>query len=229
MDRQYLETFDVYIEREGTWTLELMANGLGEARRAADVLMRDPQTTGMRVVRSRTSRVSGSVTEELVFERARAPRPHEPMVGAIGDAPDCVTVSDLLKPRARYCIHRLFHEWIEAHDVGVLECMMTPRVFDQLLDRGSLVEKAVHRGAALQVGSDGDVAGRVGTLLSLIDDGRREARRMQAVGPEPQPLLQAHADRHAAWRRQKPGRSRRAGPLAERLCHGSHRHRRARR
>jgi len=187
----YSESFDVYIERNGVWTIEFMGRGWGEARRVADTLMGDTTATGMRLVRSRTSLVSGSVTEDLLIERTRAPRPHEPTVGAVSDAPDCVNVVDLLRPRARYCIHRLFQEWLETHDVGVLECMMAPRLFDQLLDRGSLVEKAVHRVAALQVGHDGDVGARVNALLALIDDVRREARRLQTETRDTAGVLEA--------------------------------------
>jgi hypothetical protein len=178
------ETFDLYIERDGVWTIEFMGARAGEARRYGEELLRRPQVTGMRLVRARVSAVSGSVTEDILVEKTRSPLPKEPTVGAIQDAPDCNQVSDLLKPRARYCIKLLFHEWIETHDVGVLECLLTPHLFDQLLDRGSLVEKAVRRVAALQTPEGEDTTCRVDVLLRLIDDVRRIGRHHKPVGKD---------------------------------------------
>lgn len=139
----------------------------------------------MRLVRSRTSEISGAVTEDILLERERSPIPKEPTVGAVQDAPECTRIADLLKARARFCIHLLFHEWIETHDVGVLECMMTPRLSDQLLDRGSLVEKAVHRIAALQTPPGEDTKPRVNVLLGLIDEVRLAGRRYQVSVTDP--------------------------------------------
>jgi hypothetical protein len=182
--RRYQETYDVYVERDGIWTIEFMGEGMGEARRVADSLMQQPRVTGMRLIRSRTSEISGTVTEDILVERAKNAAPKEPTVGAVQDAPECNQISDILRPRARHCIHLLFREWIEAHDVGVLECVMTPRLFDQLLDRGSLVEKAVHRIAALQTVPGEDTKPRVDALVALIDDVRRAGRRHQAKASE---------------------------------------------
>ncbi len=183
MSSKFDESFDVYVEKDGVWTIEFMGGRAGEARRYGEELLRQPGVTGMRLVRTRASALSGAVTEDILLEKTRSPQPIEPTIGAVQDAPDCTRVADLLRPRARYCIHLLFHDWIETHDVGVLECLMTPRLFDQLLDRGSLVEKAVHRVAALQTPAGEDPRHRVDVLLGLIDDVRRIGRDHRDQGP----------------------------------------------
>ncbi|WP_420563941.1 hypothetical protein [Thalassobaculum sp.] len=182
MSSRFHESFDVYIERHGVWVIEFMGGSAGEARRYGEDQLRQPHVTGMRLIRTRASAISGAVTEDILLEKTRSALPKEPTVGAIQDAPDCTRVSDLLKPRARFCIHLLFRDWIETHDVGVLECLMTPHLFEQLLDRGSLVEKAVQRVAALQTPAGDDTSYRVDVLLGLIDDVRRIGRQQQRKG-----------------------------------------------
>lgn len=174
-----ITAFEVYVCKDASWCLQFVGDGEGEARRYSRNAFTDPRITGVRLVRSVTSPVTGLCSENLILERFRQARAEEPSLGAINEVPLCEKLEDLLSTRARFSLSRLFHDWIEKHESGVLECLVTPQRLDQLMDRGSLVERAVHQVAALQTNNPKAAADRRNALLALVDDAKRTSQLLR--------------------------------------------------
>lgn len=174
-----ITAFEVYVCKDASWSLQFVGDGEGEGRRYCRNAFTNPGVTGVRLVRSVTSAITGLCSENLILERSRQPRTEEPSLGAINEVPLCETLNDLLSTRARFSLSRLFHDWIEMHESGVLECLVTPQRLDQLMDRGSLVERAVHQVAGLQTNNPKAAADRRNALLALVDDAKRTSQLLR--------------------------------------------------
>ena len=189
------ETYDVHLRRDGQWMVETMGLTPVRARELAEEGFRKPGVDGMRIVRCRESTLTGVIDEEIVAEKSRNIPSPEAAVGEIEDAPYCHQVEDLFELPARLCLFRLFQGWLASHEVGVIECLLTPRLTEQVMDRGSLVPTATHRVAALQTIEGENPDKRRNELLSLIDQVRRLAfgklEKLQKLGAvqKPEQLL----------------------------------------
>lgn len=176
-DPDFLETLEVHLRRDGKWTIHHAGLGPTEARQLSEEAFRGAGVDGVRIVRSCESVRSGTITEETIVEKTRKLPDADAIVGVIADAPYCETVENLFEIPARYCLYRLFKGWLETHEVGVSECLISPKLIERLLDRGSLVQTAAQRVASLQTSEGEDTTERRDQLLALIDRLREAAAR----------------------------------------------------
>ena len=166
---KFSDTHEVHLRRDGKWTIEHVGLSRREARDLSEEGFRQSGVDGLRIILSRESVLTGNVSEEVIAEKTRKLPPAEVIVGVIADAPYCDSIEHLFELPARYCLHRLFSGWLAAHEVGVTECLLSPKLMERLLDRGSLVQTAAQRVAGLQTPEGIDSEKRRDQLLSFID------------------------------------------------------------
>lgn len=196
---RFRETYEVHLRRAGKWTVERMGLSRRDARDLGETAYRSSEIDGYRIVRCRESAATGTITDDVLVEKTREPRHHEAVVGAVTDAPHCEIVDDLFELPARHCLHRLFGQWLAAHEVCVVECLLNPRLMENLLDRGSIVKTAAHRVAGLQTDGPKAELVRRDALLRLIDDARALAATALARASTPaEPSLGAIVERASA-------------------------------
>jgi len=172
MHERYTEAFEVHLRRAGAWTVDHVGLSASEARALGAAGFRRAGVDGMRILRCRTSKVTGSVTEDLVVERVRVPPPPDTVVGSIDEAPTCTTVDDLLRPATRLVLHRLFQGWLRSQELGVTECLLSPNHLHLLLDNTTLAQSAIHQVSALQSAEGDDPAVWRRRMHALADDAR---------------------------------------------------------
>ena len=114
MLKRFTETYEVHLRRRGTWTVERVGLTAPEARELGESEFRRAGVDGLRVVRCRSSKVTGSVTEDLMLERVRTPPPPDAVIGTVDEAPVCRTIDDLLRSGSRLTVHRLFQGWLRS-------------------------------------------------------------------------------------------------------------------
>lgn len=179
MTTRFDETFEVHLRRQGVWTVERTGMSAPQARELGESEFRRAGVDGLRVVRSRSSRITGAVTEDLMVERLRtAPAPEE-VVGVLDEAPVCRTLDDLLRPGPRLAMHRLFQGWLRAHEAGVTECMVSEKLLRRLVDSSGLLRSALHHAGALQTAEGEDPAAARDRLSGLAEALQARARQLE--------------------------------------------------
>jgi hypothetical protein len=167
---KYRESHEIHLRRAGKWTIDYMGLKPMQAGELAQTAFREPSVDGLRIIRSRESTITGAVIEETLLEKSRTAQPAEAVVGAIEDAPYCQKGEDLFRAQARLTLHRLFHGWLGVHEVGVTECLLSTKLIERLMDRGSLIQSATFHVAQLQIPEAGDPTRRREQLLAFMDD-----------------------------------------------------------
>lgn len=178
MLKRFTDTFEVHLCRHGVWAVERVGLTAPQARELGESEFRRAGVDGLRIVRVRSSRITGAVTEDLMVERARTAPAADAVLGVIDEAPLCREVEDLLRPAARLALHRLFQGWLRSHEAGVTEALVSPKLLRQLLDNSALIRSALHHVSALQSaeGEDPSAArARIGALTDAAQARAREA------------------------------------------------------
>src|SRR3546814_7230512 len=128
MLKRFTDTFEVHLCRRGVWTVERVGLTAPLARELGESEFRRSSVDGLRIVRIRSSRVTGAVTEDLMVERLRSAPPADAVVGTIDEVPPCAVVEDLLRPAARLTLHRLFQGWLRSPEGGGTTCLVSLRL-----------------------------------------------------------------------------------------------------
>ncbi|MCR9256757.1 MAG: hypothetical protein NXI16_11775 [Alphaproteobacteria bacterium] len=93
----------------------------------------------------------------------------------IHDARRCADYRDFFDLSARYCMHRLFDEWLREKEVAVGECLVSERLIERLMDGGTQVGTTVLRIAAMQQTPGEKPMKRRDALLAMIDHMKQSA------------------------------------------------------
>ena len=147
-------TYEVYLHRDGRWTLETVEQDERAARILGERLAETRKDIGVRVVRSHQA-ADGSEIEKVLFEKAppvvrAGPRPAGPQLGELDDVPICETLGAYYDLPSRIAIRRLLWKWLD--DVGLIPCelLYNPTEGQKLFDNASLAGAAIERVAAVQ-------------------------------------------------------------------------------
>lgn len=196
MLKRFTDTFEVHLCRRGVWAVERLGLTAPQARELGEAEFRRTGVDGLRIVRVRSSRISGAVTEDVMVERTRTPPPFDAVLGVVDEAPLCREVDDLLRPASRLAVHRLFQGWLRSHEAGVTECLVSPKLLRLLLDNSALISSALHHVAALQSAEGEDPSAARARLTKLLDAARAgahdaEAWVIRSIHGDPALLLEA--------------------------------------
>lgn len=176
MNKRFDESFEVHLRRRGVWTVERAGLTAPQAREFGESEFRSTGVDGLRIVRARSSRISGTVTEDLMVERVRTLPSPDTVVGPLDEAPPCQTIDDLLRPGARLALHRLFQGWLRTHEAGVCETLVSDKLLRRLFDNSALISSALHRVASLQTVEGDDPTPVRDRLFALADALQAHAR-----------------------------------------------------
>lgn len=180
MLKRYIDTFEVHLCRRGLWSVEHAGLTAPQARELGESGFRRAGVSGLRIVRVRSSRITGAATEDLMVERIRPPPAADAQLGPAEAAPPCRDIDDLLRPASRLALHRLFQGWLRSHEAGVTECLVSPKLLRLLLDNSALMNSALHHLAALQASDAEDATEARHRLAALMDAVRGRARDSEA-------------------------------------------------
>lgn len=193
--------FEVQVQRDGRWTLELVEEDEAAAIREADKILARGNNQGVRVVRERLGR------DTVVYQKERGgPSNANVAASAITEAADCGDIEDLYALPARLTASKVLRRWFDANKVTPLEVLHNYRALSRLMDSDPQVyPSAVDRVATLQAKARGsDPRQRRDELYRLIEEAATRARRAEGekqiwkLGLETYPKLCRTAEQ-VAW------------------------------
>lgn len=168
--------FEVQVQRDGRWTLELVEEDETVAIREADKILARGNSQGVRVVRDRLGR------DTVVYRKERQGGSDANVAASpITEAADCAEVDDLYALPARLTASKVLRRWFDANKVTPLEVLHNYRALSRLMDSDPQVyPSAVDRVATLQAKARGvDARQRRDDLYRLMEEAASRARRAE--------------------------------------------------
>lgn len=193
--------FEVQVQRDGRWTLELVEDDEAVAIREADKILARGNSQAVRVVRERLGR------DTTVYRKERSGGETVNVAASpITEAADCGDVEDLYSLAARLTAGKVLRKWFDANKVTPLEVLHNYRALSRLMDSDPQVyPSAVDRVATIQAKARGtDARQRRDELYRLIEEAASRARRAEGekqvwkLGLSTYPKL-CRAAEQAAW------------------------------
>jgi hypothetical protein len=177
MLRKKKSSYEVLIYRDDQWMLEHLLDDEDQAKSAADRLMLQPTTAGVRVTK-KIQRNDGGSVGVVVSEVMKTSMPLTQIRIADGiDAPFCETLEDFYALSSRLTIRRLLADYLDQKVLLVSEVLHCAEEADKLLAVIPLMKSAVTTAA----GSHARLTGRDGassrnTLNKRVDEMAVRAR-----------------------------------------------------
>lgn len=178
----YNSSYELQIKRDDRWVIQSTFEREDEALVAAEALLKNPKTAGVKVVRD-WQRNDGRHVEKVVFEQINDVESKKDLsITPIETAPLCRTDNDLLKSDARSTCNRLFRKYLEEEVLTPTELMHNYQALRKLMYHEQLLPSAVDKVATIHSrASGGDYQEELQQLHAAVDQLAARAREVEQV------------------------------------------------
>lgn len=170
--------FQVDIRQDGRWTTSALWERESDGRRQVASLLRAPGLDGVRLIRVRTSRVSGREYNTTLEDHDLGGRPKAVGVGSVPRAGLCETVEDFDLLSSRLVVNRALRGWLDKEQVTATELICLPKLQKRLEQADGLMFTVIATVAQAQARTVGvDTKTQVTALSKLVQQAMMRARQ----------------------------------------------------
>lgn len=170
--------YQVDIRQDGRWSTTALWERESDGRRQVAALIRAPGLDGVRLLRVRTSKVSGREYTSTLEDHDLSDRPQALGVGTVPSAGLCERIEDFDRLSSRLVMNRALRGWLDREQVTVTELICLPKLQKRLEQAEGLMFTVIATVAQAQARSlQVDTKAQVAALSKLVQQGMTRARQ----------------------------------------------------
>lgn len=169
--------YQVDIRQGGRWSTTALWERESDGRRQVASLIRVPGLDGVRLLRVRTSKVSGREYTSTLEDHDLSDRPQALGVGTVPAAGLCEQLEDFDRLSSRLVMNRALRGWLDREQVTVTELICLPKLQKRLEQADGLMFTVIATVAQAQARTlKVDTKAQVTALSKLVQQGMARAR-----------------------------------------------------